>query len=152
MRISDWSSDVCSSDLLVDAIVETDDRIVRQSVADLLHDVRRKDREAPVPGQPGGVIQFRLTIAQHRAGIPLRRWRDRFLDLPDGIGNIADHRSEEHTSELQSLMRISYAVFCLKKKKYTQPTEHNQCLTIRPQYKQKQQGHPKQPILPTDHD
>src|SRR3546814_1355659 len=36
-------------------------------------------------------------------------------DRPDGM----DHRSEEHTSELQSLMRISYAVFCLKKKKKT---------------------------------
>src|SRR3546814_7501865 len=34
-------------------------------------------------------------------------------------GNCQRHRSEEHTSELQSLMRISYAVFCLKKKKYT---------------------------------
>src|SRR3546814_6823404 len=34
-------------------------------------------------------------------------------------------RSEEHTSELQSLMRISYAVFCLKKKKYHNKTEHN---------------------------
>src|SRR3546814_7031949 len=37
------------------------------------------------------------------------------------FGKIAEHRSEEHTSELQSLMRISYAVFCLKKKK----TRHN---------------------------
>src|SRR3546814_10225612 len=36
----------------------------------------------------------------------------------------ARHRSEEHTSELQSLMRISYAVFCLKKKKLTTPTPH----------------------------
>src|SRR3546814_5388597 len=35
-------------------------------------------------------------------------------------------RSEEHTSELQSLMRISYAVFCLKKKKHTQPTTSQQ--------------------------
>src|SRR3546814_5005540 len=35
---------------------------------------------------------------------------------------IREHRSEEHTSELQSLMRISYAVFCLKKKTYTVPT------------------------------
>src|SRR3546814_9676392 len=34
------------------------------------------------------------------------------------VANLADRRSEEHTSELQSLMRISYAVFCLKKKKY----------------------------------
>src|SRR3546814_6665813 len=37
----------------------------------------------------------------------------------------AIERSEEHTSELQSLMRISYAVFCLKKKKNTKTTKHN---------------------------
>src|SRR3546814_1023770 len=39
------------------------------------------------------------------------------------------HRSEEHTSELQSLMRISYAVFCLKKKKIKQPNNHNHHLS-----------------------
>src|SRR3546814_8110611 len=39
---------------------------------------------------------------------------------------VAAARSEEHTSELQSLMRISYAVFCLKKKKHQQQTHHNQ--------------------------
>src|SRR3546814_5528717 len=42
---------------------------------------------------------------------------DPTLDTPDLAINTV-HRSEEHTSELQSLMRISYAVFCLKKKKY----------------------------------
>src|SRR3546814_2364873 len=43
----------------------------------------------------------------------------------DGVGALEDDegRSEEHTSELQSLMRISYAVFCLKKKKYTKKTK-----------------------------
>src|SRR3546814_6820817 len=41
-------------------------------------------------------------------------------DLLGGAGITTEHRSEEHTSELQSLMRISYAVFCLKKKKTTQ--------------------------------
>src|SRR3546814_7839164 len=39
-------------------------------------------------------------------------------DPRNRIGHVLGHRSEEHTSELQSLMRISYAVFCLKKKKY----------------------------------
>src|SRR3546814_2613670 len=42
-----------------------------------------------------------------------------------GIGFPAEHRSEEHTSELQSLMRISYAVFCLKKKTNTQDTYYH---------------------------
>src|SRR3546814_10897728 len=51
-----------------------------------------------------------------------------------GAGLRVDYRSEEHTSELQSLMRISYAVFCLKKKNYKQKTQHNTLiikLTIR---------------------
>src|SRR3546814_17957291 len=47
--------------------------------------------------------------AQGADGLVLRRLRQIFASL--------EHRSEEHTSELQSLMRISYAVFCLKKKK-----------------------------------
>src|SRR3546814_8099657 len=41
-----------------------------------------------------------------------------------GVSKFATERSEEHTSELQSLMRISYAVFCLKKKKYTIPEQY----------------------------
>src|SRR3546814_9722425 len=41
------------------------------------------------------------------------------------VRHFAAHRSEEHTSELQSLMRISYAVFCLKKKKHKQNKRHN---------------------------
>src|SRR3546814_2674431 len=45
---------------------------------------------------------------------------------PAAAGNLAaDPRSEEHTSELQSLMRISYAVFCLKKQTYNHTTTHN---------------------------
>src|SRR3546814_3967087 len=44
---------------------------------------------------------------------------------PVGSERLTMIRSEEHTSELQSLMRISYAVFCLKKKKYTQPNDTN---------------------------
>src|SRR3546814_9122643 len=49
---------------------------------------------------------------------------------------LESRRSEEHTSELQSLMRISYAVFCLKKKKHTHkqhPTKHNKSITQSPQ-------------------
>src|SRR3546814_4710953 len=59
-----------------------------------------------------------LCVGQRRA--LLHGGRDRIIagHLTGPLG-IADHRSEEHTSELQSLMRISYAVFCLKKKKKT---------------------------------
>src|SRR3546814_3980576 len=52
--------------------------------------------------------------------------QEELSQLVTGLGNKLRARSEEHTSELQSLMRISYAVFCLKKKKNTQPTTtHN---------------------------
>src|SRR3546814_5944732 len=71
MRISDWSSDVCSSDL-----------------------------HPSVPRQPQGQFHW----GRNCAAPP--------LPTPES----ARPRSEEHTSELQSLMRISYAVFCLKKK------------------------------------
>src|SRR3546814_5052031 len=107
MRISDWSSDVCSSDLLDRRILRNFDfaaqpgavfigqanqqqavlaRIAREDVAE----TRRDDAADPEVGER-----------------PHRMFARRAA---------AEIRSEEHTSELQSLMRISYAVFCLKKK------------------------------------
>src|SRR3546814_20358366 len=50
-----------------------------------------------------------------------------FLELPPIGADQSRRRSEEHTSELQSLMRISYAVFCLKKKKKQRQKERRQC-------------------------
>src|SRR3546814_3299061 len=93
MRISDWSSDVCSSDLGA-----------RQPA---LRQLERKRRRAL-----GGRTrrQCRGISAQAAA-------RSRYLHGRRRCP--AFGRSEEHTSELQSLMRISYAVFCLKKKKLT---------------------------------
>src|SRR3546814_2086811 len=90
MRISDWSSDVCSSDLT------PADRL-RHLFGDR-HDGRidaADDRHAD-PAAPRRRVHRRRPVS---SGLPGRT------------------RSEEHTSELQSLMRISYAVFCLKKKK-----------------------------------
>src|SRR3546814_4400220 len=100
MRISDWSSDVCSSDLLgqrVDGIVGEHQRhILGLQQGDIL------------------LQQAGLRLGQDAleivAGQALQLDADRQAALQFG-------RSEEHTSELQSLMRISYAVFCLKKKK-----------------------------------
>src|SRR3546814_4017847 len=64
----------------------------------------------------GGEPDIGLGIAQH-AGAFLRGAQHQFLrQLQVAVITDADGRSEEHTSELQSLMRISYAVFCLKKK------------------------------------
>src|SRR3546814_10659996 len=86
MRISDWSSDVCSSDL--------------RALSDAK---QRVHTELP-----------HLLLAQHLDldAEPLQTFR-----LLGEACRVEHVRSEEHTSELQSLMRISYAVFCLKKKK-----------------------------------
>src|SRR3546814_7351712 len=97
MRISDWSSDVCSSDL---------ERYRGRSPA---RSRRRGAADAALVGlhRP----RARRTSAAHARPCLLRR-------------ALLRARSEEHTSELQSLMRISYAVFCLKKKK-KHITEHS---------------------------
>src|SRR3546814_6820575 len=122
MRISDWSSDVCSSDL------------------------RRFDQHIGEDGNRTAPFHHRLHVAQAleqrcafdcrlHSLFPLLFWQDRqqraaakmtgffsFITTYDERHKSAapafgEERSEEHTSELQSLMRISYAVFCLKKKK-----------------------------------
>src|SRR3546814_2633931 len=108
MRISDWSSDVCSSELGLGA--RLDPEIVGKRAEAIAGAVPRDDAIA-------GARQ-RTDLA---APIFLRA--ERAVKQEDGDPARAGHavigepRSEEHTSELQSLMRISYAVFCLKKKK-----------------------------------
>src|SRR3546814_4400996 len=100
MRISDWSSDVCSSDLLSDRRRGADDG------------ARQDDARLPDGGGDGESSRHRAVgrpDAQRLAQGRTHRVGNDRLEGP------AD-RSEEHTSELQSLMRISYAVFCLKKK------------------------------------
>src|SRR3546814_2393474 len=98
MRISDWSSDVCSSDLPG------------------LGDFHRRLRLAAQVG--GDIVRRRLVQAAEARGPHLHQ-RGQVRDCRTHLGVVAPERlrSEEHTSELQSLMRISYAVFCLKKKK-----------------------------------
>src|SRR3546814_8712755 len=110
MRISDWSSDVCSSDLGVKGHIpgrlylEPDHRLPehlaphRQALANRNRSGRQLLRQA----------------CRVQASPPIRRRPNASIDNPSLSGEC---RSEEHTSELQSLMRISYAVFCLKKKK-----------------------------------
>src|SRR3546814_9455238 len=103
MRISDWSSDVCSSDL--NAVDE-----VRLHLGQLL-------LAEPIP--VGNVVYgYHATDSKQRKQ---ERGHHEFHDAPGAVTVVGMQRkrSEEHTSELQSLMRISYAVFCLKKKKRT---------------------------------
>src|SRR3546814_10715072 len=110
MRISDWSSDVCSSDL------------VRQGRTRCFlggeNGIRHQRAAEPGESHPHfGALRRIRQDACPRGGYPVPRIAA-FLRREDG-------RSEEHTSELQSLMRISYAVFCLKKKNYKKHRIYN---------------------------
>src|SRR3546814_3044978 len=114
MRISDWSSDVCSSDLAAPVdprrqlSVEPHRRGGRPR---LLRAARRlgEGEQGLGPQRPRlfGTLLRRQSDPLDPAGARRQGCRGRVY-----------LRSEEHTSELQSLMRISYAVFCLKKKKH----------------------------------
>src|SRR3546814_2322857 len=120
MRISDWSSDVCSSDLSArDVVVERRDALDRQR-RPFQHDVAGMQQQCHNLDRLGQ----RLAAEDWQCcqvGNPLRSL------LQGRKHRLGDIRSEEHTSELQSLMRISYAVFCLKKKKNqtNKPNKHN---------------------------
>src|SRR3546814_8227672 len=136
MRISDWSSDVCSSDLL--AALRNQRVVSTQLVLDLLL-ATFLDVEHLVDLRPHGVVVLEVEGA-HRADVLAPELLLGHQVAPEiaALGSVGRHgqdvfagdltfhlqasahvvaRSEEHTSELQSLMRISYAVFCLKKKK-----------------------------------
>src|SRR3546814_5161848 len=135
MRISDWSSDVCSSDL-ADEVTDQQDQhthvkqvgaehhlLAPQELARLrapailsgvetqdAADDQHRDGEIGIPAEN----QLVQEIVHRPASLIASRWAALiFVTAPLG----PPMRSEEHTSELQSLMRISYAVFCLKKKK-----------------------------------
>src|SRR3546814_3726432 len=138
MRISDWSSDVCSADLRTPVeqprlqLVSGGDigvRIVEQRQPRALLALAGKGQVAD-----GGAVYLlgRIEAPDARQQITERQHpRDRQVGKPEGGGNIGHvaallhQRSEEHTSELQSLMRISYAVFCLKKKNTNIRHNHN---------------------------
>src|SRR3546814_3473916 len=126
MRISDWSSDVCASDLQgavrcgqSPSHEEGDRRRHRYRISPHRPEgdsaVRRRDHGAWLPSRLfGGYL-----VWQGRPGHSAREGGNgqRNQNLGEGLRAAVSGRSEEHTSELQSLMRNSYAVFCLKKKK-----------------------------------
>src|SRR3546814_9985142 len=123
MRISDWSSDVCSSDLAGDQAVAVARvgfvaRIVaRNADEDGGAVAAHLDRRAAGPDVL--VVVFEPRNVQIVAEAAARQARDRAADADQVADRRAGRhdRSEEHTSELQSLMRNSYSAFCLKKKK-----------------------------------
>src|SRR3546814_5406241 len=108
MRISDWSSDVCSSDLRC-RLPHHEARDIEDVDAEILDD-------EPIAL---GEIGLRGIDVEPRSEGEAREEGRADPALVDHCLERADRRSEEHTSELQSLMRNSYAVFCLKKKTYT---------------------------------
>src|SRR3546814_6342851 len=115
MRISDWSSDVCSSDLGLPHLVRAGSLGV-ELIGGLYHDIGRTGDQI-VRLEQAVNRGFRYEVA-----LLVGEAHRQFAGAE--IGRVG--RSEEHTSELQSLMRISYAVFCLKKKKLTsRQTNHN---------------------------
>src|SRR3546814_8568850 len=117
MRISDWSSDVCSSDLnwSIHTRPEPWQRSARTPTASAMswqsrgYSWRRpfEDQLRVTPAQPD----------ESKSGKVSRNWSSASVTICWAERWLIAQRSEEHTSELQSLMRISYAVFCLKKKK-----------------------------------
>src|SRR3546814_8885450 len=116
MRISDWSSDVCSSDLMnlgagrvvmqdlprIDAAIADGSFARIPALQEAVATLKKSGGTAHVMGlvSPGGVHSH----------------QDQIAALAELLAEAGIERSEEHTSELQSLMRSSYAVFCLKKK------------------------------------
>src|SRR3546814_1665815 len=118
MRISYWSSDVCSSDLAAEEQGVMPRREALGPSGDLRLQVERVLHAAGQVAQGFDVFGF-LVFGQPAAQLGQRRAQgeQRHQLGGEGLGGgDADLRSEEHTSELQSLMRISYAVLCLKKK------------------------------------
>src|SRR3546814_1435589 len=130
MRISDWGSDVCSSDL---TIARIEFQIVQQFEREITEDgfaavleqvvgnlskwvtVRIACSIEGVDGKGIRSRRFQVEIERaHKPVQPVLKQRAADLKFFGDLAIIA--RSEEHTSELKSLMRISYAVFCLQKK------------------------------------
>src|SRR3546814_2374634 len=125
MRISDWSSDVCSSDLEdrpALALQRPASVLAERDVlpADLAHAVRGRcrsggfeidDADDLTRGHASKWARRRAIATLFRRARKKRRSRG----CPEALIDCRPFRSEEHTSELQSLMRISYDVSCLKK-------------------------------------
>src|SRR3546814_3891158 len=120
MRISDWSSDVCSSDLTGGSICHG--QTGGEIVAAVQHNIRAAENgfgivgrdalmdggDGHVRGEPGDGFPCGVGLGTTNIG-----GCEQHLPLQVGkVDRVIVDRSEEHTSELQSLMRISYAVFC----------------------------------------
>src|SRR3546814_1124038 len=117
MRISDWRSDVCSSDLQQHGAHRP-----RADAGEFEDAVSREWSHRWSPFQfPAFRRRPSVAGCDDRMRRPFQLLAERRVGDRDHAAGALGERSEEHTSELQSLMRISYAVFCLKKKKTPRP-------------------------------
>src|SRR3546814_7860098 len=144
MRISDWSSDVCSSDLVDQLVADRQAVIALRSPDDARRALDHPDLHQPtLTSATSWWLCLNSSSPSMRSGprcstvprvsVICATWSPAFRSIPSATiirtsWRMATfcpstRRSEEHTSELQSLMRISYAVFCLKKK--TKLYQHN---------------------------
>src|SRR3546814_1596345 len=123
MRISDWSSDVCSSDLADPVVLRADwlsaYDFASATGAQALNDYARTNDPFAEVGKFQVAVDVSSVIRASKDSFRIA-WTERRYQDGSLIERSRWSRSEEHTSELQSLMRISYAVFCLKKKKIKQ--------------------------------
>src|SRR3546814_3679082 len=145
MRISDWSSDVCSSDLAMVKRMFADESMTARFNIGAVNSINWARLMAQVVyyfaaglqlGAPHRQVAFSVPTGNfgdvfagyvaHQMGLPIAQ-----LIVATNVNDILHRalsdgdRSEEHTSELQSLMRSSYAVFCLKKKKHQKNNRHH---------------------------
>src|SRR3546814_1309144 len=130
MRISDWSSDVCSSDLWGKGSEGTEElahKVVALADGGTANFKPLYDEKLPLFDKIDTICKQIYgasgAVADKKVRDQLKQWEsDGYGDFPVCMAKTQYSRSEEHTSELQSLMRISYAVFCLKKKKQSNTT------------------------------
>src|SRR3546814_2327320 len=116
MRISDWSSDVCSSDVLPPPHRPLREAAAPPSLLKAVYSVNAPSMSWKKEAAIGGAVTIRTVKIN-----PSPPCCNAMLLMPSVVApvQLPTPRSEEHTSEIQSLMRISYAVFCLKHKKNT---------------------------------
>src|SRR3546814_4865161 len=132
MRIGDGSSDVCFSDLIYlftgDHLAESDGPRSLGATTYYNRLAQRLTGAMSVPTAAGKLYDVDTRLRPQGAQGPLVVTLDSFERYQ------REERSEEHTSELQSLMRISYAVFCLKKKKYNKKNNYQKINKNNPQH------------------
>src|SRR3546814_10392305 len=112
MRISDWSSDVCSSDLIVADLIIGFKMFRERFTSRVYPDAAARRIDVTYAEGPFKYLENHWVFEDHPQGCLI----DFYVDF-EFRSKLLQKRSEEHTSELQSLMSNSYAVFCLKKKK-----------------------------------